>query len=143
MGSEATTVSSNAVARVRRQREMLGVLIDLGAACDRAMDCGDTQELLRVLEERRSVTATVTQLASEMNSEPTPPDLAPLLDEIDSMLDRITADDACRHERMTQMRDGFAREARDVRVAGRVVAAYGQNFTRGIAAAPRSEDRTA
>jgi hypothetical protein len=143
MNSEAKATNSNAIARAMRQRELLGVLIELGTACDRAMDSCDTQELLRVLEERRIVTAKVVDVSAHMNEEPCRADAGPLLDEIDAMIDRVSADDECRRQRMIAMRDSFGREARDVRVAGRVVAAYGQNFTRGSTAAPRSEDTTA
>lgn len=126
-----------------RQRELLGVVATLGVACDRAMEEGDTQRLIQLLDERRIVLTRIAEIAAQLSGAPRPVDAATQheLDGIDAMIDRIGREDLERFDRMISCRDTLAQQLRGASSAGRAAAAYGRG--QALPPAARSEDRRA
>ena len=115
----------------------------LGAACDRAMEEGDTQRLVQLLDERRVVLTRIAEIATTLSSAPRPVDAATQreLDGIDLLIDQIGSDDLERFDRMSKCRDAYATQLRGASNAGRAAAAYGRGQT--VAVTARAEDRRA
>jgi len=124
------------------QRELLGLVISLGEACDRAMDDDDTARLLMLLDERKVVLGRIAELAVAIAQAGPTADKATQeeLDAIDAAIDRIGHDDLARFTRMNERREHYASQMKGAAHAGRAAAAY------GLAATPvsaRAEDRCA
>ncbi|MCX5689654.1 MAG: hypothetical protein NTV94_07710 [Planctomycetota bacterium] len=140
MTAAEQTTSDSIHASAIRQRELLGVVAMLGSACDKAMEEGDTQRLVQLLDERRVVLTRIAEVALQLSSAPRPVDTATQreLDGIDAMIDQIGREDLERFDRMSKYRDDYALQLRGASHAGRAAAAYGRG--QGAAVTARAED---
>jgi hypothetical protein len=136
-------ISDSILATAIRQRELLGVVVTLGHACDRAMEEDDSERLVQLLDERRVVLTRIAEVALVLHGAPRPIDAATQreLDAIDALIDQIGRDDVGRFDRLTSRRDACAVQLRGASHAGRAAAAYGRG--QGAATNARAEDRRA
>jgi hypothetical protein len=84
-------ISDSILATAIRQRELLGVVVTLGHACDRAMEEDDSERLVQLLDERRVVLTRIAEVALVLHGAPRPIDAATQreLDAIDALIDQI------------------------------------------------------
>jgi len=130
------------------QHSLLQALAALGRSCDDALDRHDAAGLVDILEERRVLLGRVVENSKPLSGRgPLVRDaLAAQLKTLDDALDRVSAEDLARFERMTGERDRLAALARETNVGRRAFAAYGGG-TGGVGgngdASPRVRDENA
>lgn len=109
-----------------KQRKQLEELLTIGHACDDAIVAQDTERLLTLLDERRVVVELVEDTSRYLAGKGTTAEgtLARELLELDSLLERIMAEDTARFERLQNERDRIDKQRETALRSRSAITAY-------------------